>query len=106
RLRLADRVQDHAILVQAVHDLPVEAFPGPESVVEGQVEQRKHGIVDLGFVDLRRLLHLGSYRSAPAMVPPSTVVTSAVVLSANAWCRNACATSSAVTSRASRLPLR
>src|SRR5439155_21885505 len=46
-----------------------------------------------------------SYRSAAAMLPPSTVVTSAVVLSAVACWRNACATSSAVTSRPSRLPV-
>src|SRR3569623_3243926 len=45
------------------------------------------------------------YRSAAAMLPPSTVVTSAVVLRARAWARKACAPYSAVTSRPSRLPL-
>src|SRR5262249_12766928 len=46
-----------------------------------------------------------AYLSGAAIFPPSTVVTSAVVFSASACARNAFATSSAVTSRASRLPL-
>src|SRR5262249_46639597 len=47
RFRLAARVGDVALLVQAIHRIPVEPLPGPCAVAQPQVEQGKDRLIDL-----------------------------------------------------------
>ena len=52
RLRLAHRVPDQTLAVEAIERVPVEALPGPAPVMKRQAKQREHRIVDLIGVDL------------------------------------------------------
>lgn len=49
---LFNRVGNETSFMQAVEHLPVEAFPSPVLVMQGQVEQREDSIVDGSGVDV------------------------------------------------------
>src|SRR6185312_5258323 len=55
-LRLADRITDHSLAIQTIQRVPVVALPGSEPVVQRQMKQRQHGLVDLVAVDLHRCI--------------------------------------------------
>ena len=40
RLRLAHGIMNHTLLVQAAEHTPIETFPCPIVIVQGQIEQR------------------------------------------------------------------
>ena len=50
-LRLADWIFDHALAMQSVQHLPVVPLPGTGSVVQGQLEQCQHCLVDFVGID-------------------------------------------------------
>jgi len=51
-LRFADGVEDQALFVETGQGVPVEAFPSPALVVEGEVEEGEDGVIDLVVVDI------------------------------------------------------
>jgi hypothetical protein len=46
------RIADHTSVVQAIQGAPVEAFPGAALVVQRQIHQRQHGLVDPVLIDV------------------------------------------------------
>src|SRR5882724_3658691 len=50
RLGLAHRIEDHSLLMQTIHCIPVVSFPGTSAVMNGQEEKREHHLVNLVFV--------------------------------------------------------
>lgn len=51
RLGFAGRVGDQAFRVQPVQGIPVETFPGPRPIVQGQIQERENGLVDFAGID-------------------------------------------------------
>jgi len=73
RFGLAHWIEDHSLLVQPVHRIPVMSFPGTSVVMDRQEEKREHHLVDFVFVVFheimlpfcRRSINRGSKMKAP-----------------------------------------
>lgn len=50
--RLVDRVADQTARVQAIQHIPIETFPSAIAVVQGQMQEREHGVVDCLKIDI------------------------------------------------------
>jgi hypothetical protein len=50
RFRFSDWIVNHSLLMQSVHDSPIEPFPRASSIVEGEIQQPKRDLVDFVFV--------------------------------------------------------
>jgi len=58
RLGFSHRIADHALLVQAIHRIPVVSLPGAVAVVQCQKKQREHHVVHFIFVIFHaRIVH-------------------------------------------------
>src|ERR1039457_1363567 len=45
-------VENQTTLVQPVHGIKIKGLPRPAVVMEREIKQRKHGVIDLSFVEL------------------------------------------------------
>lgn len=61
RLRLAYWVRDEPALVQPLHSLPVETFPGRAGGIAIEPQERQHSLIDFVPVDIQK----GTGREVP-----------------------------------------
>jgi len=56
RFGLAHRIEDHSLLVQTIHSIPVVSFPCTSVVMDCQEEKCEHHLVDFVFVVFHEIM--------------------------------------------------
>ena len=56
RFGLAHWIEDHSLLVQTIHCIPVVSFPGTSAVMDCQEEKCEHHLVDFVFVVFHKIM--------------------------------------------------